>query len=226
MYAALLSTYITDTCEQVHLLSAIETIPSIKAKSDWTLKWIYESKDSFAHRLVAFAAVEGIFFSSSFASIFWIKRKGILHGLCFSNELISRDEGMHTEFACLLFNSLKQKPQEEEVLKIVKEAVSLERVFVEGRQILKSYVVLKFTVTFSEALPVPLLGMSAESMNQYVEFVADTLLLMLGFQKYYCVENPVRHHIRVRCIGLTLTLLYPLVSFHGADFHGRKGKLF
>ena len=132
MYAALLSTYIMDTHKQVRLLSAIETIPSIKAKSEWTLKWIYDSKDSFAHRLVAFAAVEGIFFSSSFASIFWMKGKGILHGLCFSNELISRDEGLHTEFACLLFNSLKSKPRAEEVLNIVKEAVSLERVFVEG----------------------------------------------------------------------------------------------
>lgn len=133
MYAALLSTLITDTVEQRRLLNAIDTIPCIRAKAEWTLRWIEDCSESFALRLVAFAAVEGIFFSSSFASIFWLKGKGIMHGLCFSNELISRDEGMHTQFACLLFQTLQSRPSQSEVLKIVESAVDLEKAFVEGK---------------------------------------------------------------------------------------------
>jgi len=132
MYAALLSTLVTDSREQSHLLKVIETIPCIKAKSSWTQKWIQNPNASFPCRLVAFAAVEGIFFSSSFASIFWIKGKGLMPGLCFSNELISQDEGMHTEFACLLFNKLKYKILYQEVLEIIQEAVDLEKEFVKG----------------------------------------------------------------------------------------------
>jgi len=133
MYAALLSTLVTDPVEQNHLLSAIDTIPCIRAKAEWTLRWIEDCSEPFALRLVAFAAVEGIFFSSSFASIFWLKGKGIMHGLCFSNELISRDEGMHTEFACLLFQTLQDRPSELAVLKVVVGAVLLEKAFVEGK---------------------------------------------------------------------------------------------
>lgn len=133
MYAALISTLITDSVEQYNLFNAIETIPCVRAKAEWTLRWIDGCSTTFALRLVAFAAVEGIFFSSSFASIFWLKGKGIMHGLCFSNELISRDEGMHMEFACLVFQTLKRRPSQEEVLGVVLSAVELEKAFVKGK---------------------------------------------------------------------------------------------
>jgi len=140
MYGVLLTTLVTDAEEQYRLLNAIETIPSIKAKADWTLKWIHDSSESFALRLVAFVAVEGIFFSSSFASIFWLKGRGVMKGLCFSNELISRDEGLHVEFGCLLFQTLDNKPKEENVFSIISSAVDLEKTFVKGKFMLVSSV--------------------------------------------------------------------------------------
>ncbi|GJE84429.1 ribonucleoside-diphosphate reductase subunit [Phanerochaete sordida] len=171
-YSLLIDTYIKDPKQREHLFDAIETIPCIKKKADWALRWISDTKSSFAERLVAFAAVEGIFFSGSFASIFWLKKRGLMPGLTFSNELISRDEGMHTDFACLLFTHLKRRPHPEVVRKIIVEAVAIEQEFL------------------SDALPVALIGMNAKLMCQYIEFVADRLLVALGDDKLYNVTNP------------------------------------
>ncbi|KAJ3030929.1 UNVERIFIED_CONTAM: Ribonucleotide-diphosphate reductase (RNR), small subunit [Siphonaria sp. JEL0065] len=172
MYSLLIDTYIKDPQEREHLFDAIDTIPCIRKKADWALKWISDKTSSFAERLVAFAVVEGIFFSGSFASIFWLKKRGLMPGLTFSNELISRDEGLHTDFACLLFSLLKNKPTSETVYKIVSEAVELEQEFL------------------IDALPVKLIGMNSDLMSQYIEFVADRLLVSLGCPKLYNVENP------------------------------------
>ncbi|EKM59374.1 uncharacterized protein PHACADRAFT_249824 [Phanerochaete carnosa HHB-10118-sp] len=171
-YSLLIDTYIKDPKQREHLFDAIETIPCIKKKADWALRWISDTKSSFAERLVAFAAVEGIFFSGSFASIFWLKKRGLMPGLTFSNELISRDEGMHTDFACLLFSHLKRRPHPEVVRKIVAEAVAIEQEFL------------------TDALPVALIGMNAKLMCQYIEFVADRLLVALGDEKVYNATNP------------------------------------
>ncbi|KAG6857326.1 Ribonucleotide-diphosphate reductase (RNR), small subunit [Tephrocybe sp. NHM501043] len=171
-YSLLIDTYIKDPAERRHLFDAIETIPCIKRKADWALRWISDSQSTFAERLVAFAAVEGIFFSGSFASIFWIKKRGLMPGLTFSNELISRDEGLHTDFACLLFSHLRRKPHPEIIQKIVVEAVKIEQEFL------------------TDALPVALIGMNAKLMCQYIEFVADRLLVTLGNDKYYGSQNP------------------------------------
>lgn len=170
-YSLLIDTYIKDPEEKDKMFNAIETIPCVKKKADWAMKWI-ENAPSFAHRLVAFAAVEGIFFSGSFCSIFWLKKRGLMPGLSFSNELISRDEGLHCDFACLLFTMLNEKPGDEEVKAIITEAVEFEKEFV------------------SEALPVSLIGMNAELMQQYIEFVADRLLVSLGQDKHYNTSNP------------------------------------
>ncbi len=170
-YSLLIDTYIKDEKEKQYLFDAIETIPAVKQKAEWALRWINDS-DSFAHRLIAFAAVEGIFFSGSFCSIFWLKKRGLMPGLTFSNELISRDEGLHTDFACLLFNLLNQKPHIDVVREIITEAVEIEKSFV------------------TSALPVSLIGMNAELMSQYIEFVADRLLLNLGSDKVYKAKNP------------------------------------
>jgi len=172
MYSLLINTYIKDQDEQNRLFNAIETMPCIKKKADWALRWIGHESASFAERVVAFAAVEGIFFSGSFASIFWLKKRGLMPGLTFSNELISRDEGLHTDFACLMFKHLVNKPTEERVVSIIKEAVSIEQEFL------------------TEALPVDLIGMNCELMKTYIEFVADRLLLELDCSKVYNVENP------------------------------------
>ena len=171
-YSLLIDTYIKDPKQREHLFDAIETIPCIKKKADWALRWISDTKSSFAERLIAFAAVEGIFFSGSFASIFWLKKRGLMPGLTFSNELISRDEGMHTDFACLLFSQLKHKPSPALVESIITEAVGIEQEFL------------------SDALPCALLGMNATLMCQYIEFVADRLLVALGDEKFYKVTNP------------------------------------
>jgi ribonucleotide reductase beta subunit family protein with ferritin-like domain len=170
-YSLLIDTFIHNTAEKKRLFNAIKEIPSIKKKADWALRWM-DSGNSFGERLVAFAAVEGIFFSGSFCSIFWLKKRRLMPGLAFSNELISRDEGLHTDFACLLFSMLKHKPSEETVKKIIKEAATYECEFV------------------SSALPVDLIGMNAVLMCQYIEFVADRLMRALGFKKIYNVENP------------------------------------
>lgn len=170
-YALLLDNLIKDPKERAHLLHAIETVPIVKKKAEWALKWI-TSNESFAERLVAYACVEGIFFSGSFCALFWLKKRGLLPGTTFSNELISRDEGLHTEFSCLLYSMLKGKLTEERVHTIVREALDIEREFV------------------CDALPVSLVGMNADLMSQYVEFVADRLLVSLGYSKLYNSQNP------------------------------------
>jgi ribonucleoside-diphosphate reductase subunit M2 len=171
-YSLLIDTYVKDPKQRAYLFDAIENIPCIKKKADWAIKWIEDTKSTFAQRLVAFAAVEGIFFSGSFASIFWLKKRGLMPGLSFSNELISRDEGLHTDFACLLFSHLKNRPSQQAVLDIIIEAVAIECEFL------------------TEALPVALLGMNSKLMVQYIEFVADRLLLSLGNSKHYNSTNP------------------------------------
>jgi len=170
-YSLLIDTYIKDAAEKMHLFNALETVPCVKKKADWALKWIDEAP-SFAHRLVAFAAVEGIFFSGSFCAIYWLKKRGLMPGLTFSNELISRDEGMHCDFACLLYSMLQEKLDPKEIEAIIIEAVDYEMEFV------------------SSALPVALLGMNAEQMCQYLKFVADRLLTSLGNERHYNVQNP------------------------------------
>jgi ribonucleoside-diphosphate reductase beta chain len=170
-YSLLIDTYIKDKTEKNYLFNAIDNIPCVKKKADWALRWI--SGGGFAERLVAFAAVEGIFFSGSFCSIFWLKKRGVMPGLTFSNELISRDEGMHCDFACLLYNQhLVNKLDKKIVAQIITEAVEIEKEFV------------------SDAIPVNLIGMNANLMCQYIEFVADRLLLSLGNDKIYNAENP------------------------------------
>ncbi|EKB59561.1 ribonucleoside-diphosphate reductase small subunit [Bergeyella zoohelcum] len=171
MYSLLIDTYVKDPIEKDYLLRAIETIPCVTKKAKWALRWI--TKGSFAERLIAFAAVEGIFFSGSFCSIFWLKKRGLMPGLTFSNELISRDEGLHCDFACLLYaNHLQNKLSEETVKEIIVDAVAIEKEFV------------------TDALPVKLIGMNAELMCQYIEFVADRLLVALGCNKVWNATNP------------------------------------
>jgi len=172
MYSLLINTYIRDKDEQGRLFNAIETLPCITKKADWALKWISHESASYAERIIAFASVEGIFFSGSFAAIFWLKKRGLMPGLTFSNELISRDEGLHTDFACLMFKHLVNKPSESQIKSIVSDAVKIEQEFL------------------TDALPVNLIGMNCNLMRQYIEFVADRLLLELGCSKLYNVENP------------------------------------
>ncbi|WWC57858.1 uncharacterized protein I303_100393 [Kwoniella dejecticola CBS 10117] len=171
-YSLLIDTYIKDQERRNYLFDAIDTIPCIQKKANWALKWITDEKSTFAERLIAFAAVEGIFFSGSFASIFWLKKRGLMPGLTFSNELISRDEGLHTDFACLLFTHLRRRPHPDTIAKIIKEAVAIEQEFL------------------TDALPVSLIGMNAKLMCQYIEFVADRLLVALGNDKIWNVSNP------------------------------------
>ncbi len=170
-YSLLIDTYIKDPVEKDRLLHAVETVPCVGKKADWALTWIQNG--TFAERLIAFAAVEGIFFSGSFCSIFWLKKRGLMPGLSFSNELISRDEGLHCDFACLLYSDhVQNKLPKEQVLKIIADAVEIEKEFV------------------SEAIPVRLIGMNSDLMCQYIEFCADRLLLALGCDKFYNATNP------------------------------------
>ncbi|WP_153801000.1 ribonucleoside-diphosphate reductase small subunit [Foetidibacter luteolus] len=169
-YALLIDTYIKDPAEKARLFNAIETVDCVKQKAEWALRWI--SNGSFAERLVAFAAVEGIFFSGSFCSVFWLKKRGLMPGLSFSNELISRDEGLHCEFACLLYSMLQTKLTEQQVHGIIGDAVQIEKEFI------------------TEALPVKLIGMNADLMKQYIEFVADRWLTSLGYTKLFNSSNP------------------------------------
>ena len=170
-YSLLIDTYIKDTKEKDKLFHAIDHFPSIMEKADWALKWI--KSEIFAERLIAFAAIEGIFFSGSFCSIFWLKKRGLMPGLAFSNELISRDEGLHCEFATLLHNKyIKDKVSEERIKEIICSAVDIERVFI------------------TESLPVSLIGMNSKLMAQYIEYVADFWLQQLGCSKVYNVVNP------------------------------------
>lgn len=170
MYSLLIDTYIKNPEEKQRLFHALETVPCVKLKGEWALRWI--KSGSFAERLVAFAAVEGIFFSGSFCSIFWLKKRGIMPGLSFSNELISRDEGLHCDFACLLYGMLQEKLTGVRIHEIIGNAVEIEKQFV------------------SDALPVGLIGMNSRLMCQYIEFVADRLLVTLGYPKLYKTGNP------------------------------------
>ena len=171
VYSLLLDTYVRDIEEKDKMFKAIYTIPCVQKKADWALRWI-DSKNSYAERLVAFAAIEGIFFSGSFCAIFWLKKRGLMPGLTFSNELISRDEGMHTDFACLLYSHLDNKLTDEKVHEIYNDAVSIEKEFI------------------TQSLPCDLIGMNSRLMSRYIEFVADRLLVQLGHSKIFNTSNP------------------------------------
>jgi len=171
-YSLLIDTYIKDGDEKDRLFNAIQHFPCIKKKSDWAQKWINDNRSNFATRLIAFACVEGIFFSGAFCSIFWLKKRGLLPGLTFSNELISRDEALHTEFAILLYSKLVKRLSKAKFYEIIKEAVEIETEFI------------------CEALPCRLIGMNSESMTKYIQFVADRLCLQLGYDKIYGAVNP------------------------------------
>jgi ribonucleoside-diphosphate reductase beta chain len=171
-YSLLIDTYIKDVEEKTRLLNAIDHVPSIKKKADWALKWINDETSPFSHRVIGFAAVEGIFFSGAFCSIFWLKKRGLMPGLCHSNELISRDEGLHTEFAVLMYHNIKNKPSPDLVREIIMDAVEIEKEFI------------------TESLSCELLGMNKVMMSQYINYIADRLLLMFGIDKVYHSENP------------------------------------
>ena len=170
-YSILIETYIKDKTEKEMLFNAIENYPCIKKKSDWAQKWIHDNRSSFATRLIAFACVEGIFFSGAFCSIYWLKKRGLMPGLTFSNELISRDEALHTEFAVLLYSKLQNKLKKQKIHEIIKDAVEIETEFI------------------CNALPCRLIGMNSELMTQYIQYVADRLCLQLGYDKIYNVNN-------------------------------------
>ena len=170
-YSLLIDTYIKDLSLKDKLFNAIETIPSVKKKADWALNWVGDKSD-FGKRVIAFACVEGIFFSGAFCSIFWLKKRGLMPGLCHSNELISRDEGLHTEFAVLIHHNLINKCPDDDLLNIVQQAVAIEKEFI------------------TESLPCKLIGMNNESMTQYIEYIADRLLIMFGLEKIYNAANP------------------------------------
>jgi ribonucleotide reductase beta subunit family protein with ferritin-like domain len=171
-YSLLIDTYITDPKEKYELLHAIETIPCVKKKADWALTWIDSKEADFATRLLAFAAVEGIFFSGAFCAIFWLKQRGVRPGLTLSNEFIARDEGLHTDFACALYGKLVNRLTKQKAHKILREAVKIEKQFI------------------TKSLPCELIGMNAKLMTQYIEFVADRLSLQLGYPKIYSATNP------------------------------------
>jgi len=171
-YSLLIDTLVKEEREKTKLFEALNNFPCIKKKADWAIKWINDNRSSFATRLIAFACVEGIFFSGAFCAIYWLKKRGLMPGLTFSNELISRDEGMHTDFAILLFSKLQKKPKKSKILEIFKDAVEIEKEFI------------------CNALPCKLIGMNAVLMSQYIEFVADRLLIQLGYGKFYNKSNP------------------------------------
>jgi len=172
MYSLLIETYIKDNNQKEKLFTAIDNFPCIKSKADWSLKWINDKRSSFATRLVAFACVEGIFFSGAFCSIYWLKKRGLMPGLTFSNELISRDEALHTEFAVYLYSTLSKKLKKDKIYEIIKEAVEIEKEFI------------------SNALSCRLIGMNSVLMSQYIEFVADRLVSQLGYDPIYKSSNP------------------------------------
>lgn len=171
-YSQLIDTYIKDVSKKHALFNALETIPCIQKKAEWAQKWINDKDSPFVNRVIGFAAVEGIFFSGAFCSIFWLKKRGLMPGLCHSNELISRDEGMHTEFAVLMYHNLKDKPPQDTVQQIIKEAVAIEKEFI------------------TKALSCELIGMNADLMSQYIEYIADRLLDMFQVPKIYHSQNP------------------------------------
>ena len=171
-YSLLIETYVKDKAEKIKLFNAIDNFPCIKKKADWCEKWINSDSESFATRLVAFACVEGIFFSGAFCSIYWLKKRGLMHGLTFSNELISRDEALHTEFALLVYSKLQNKLSKDKIKEIIKEAVEIEQEFI------------------CDALPCRLIGMNSDLMSKYIEFVSDRLSVQLGAGKIYETKNP------------------------------------
>ena len=185
MYSLLIDTYIKDNNHKEKLFNAINTIPCVAEKADWAIEYITNEKATFQERVVAFAAVEGIFFSGSFAAIFWLKERGLLPGLTFSNELISRDEGLHTEFACLIYSHLDEKLPESRVAEIITNAVTIEQKFI------------------TDSIPCRMIGMNADLMKQYIEFVADRLLLQLGCQKHYESANPFQFMEMISMEGKT-----------------------
>lgn len=203
-YALLIEAYIKDPKEKDYLFHAIETIPCIKEKAEWALRWI--DNGSFAERLVAFAAVEGIFFSGSFCSLFWLKKRGLMPGLTFSNELISRDEGLHCEFACLLYSMLENKLPKERVLEIITNAVEIEKEFV------------------TDALPVKLIGMNSDLMAQYIEFVADRWLVELGNEKHYNTANPFDFMEMISLSGKTNFFEKRVGDYQKSGVTSEKGK--
>ena len=183
VYSLLIDTYIKDPSEKTKLLKAIDTIPCVQKKAEWALHWMQSEEADFASRLMAFAAVEGIFFSGAFCSIFWIKERGVMPGLTTSNEFISRDEGLHTEFACLLYNQLHHKLSKTKAHKMIREAVKCEKEFI------------------TDALPCSLIGMNAKMMSQYLEYVADRLLVQLGYPKLWETANPFPFMERISLEG-------------------------
>jgi ribonucleoside-diphosphate reductase beta chain len=184
------------------LFHSIDTLPCVGKKADWALKWI--GNGTFAERLIAFAAVEGIFFSGSFCSLFWLKKRGLMPGLTFSNELISRDEGLHCDFACLLYGQLENKLSQERVKEIIMNAVAIEKDFV------------------SDALPVRLIGMNSDMMCQYIEFVADRLLVSLGCPKAYNATNPFDFMELISLQGKTNFFEKRVAEYQKAGVSGNK----
>lgn len=185
MYSLLIDTYVDSEAERRYLFNAIENLECVKKKAQWALKWIRDDVSPFAERIIAFAAVEGIFFSGSFASIFWLKKRGLMPGLAFSNELISRDEGLHTDFACLMYRYLKNKPTQERIYEIIRDAVKIEQEFL------------------TDALSVDLIGMNSRLMTQYIEYVADRLLVELECPKLYHATNPFDFMENISLTGKT-----------------------
>lgn len=183
VYSLLIDTYIKDQADKLKLLNAIETVPCVRKKAEWAIHWMQSEEADFASRLMAFAAVEGIFFSGAFCSIFWLKERGIMPGLTTSNEFISRDEGLHTEFACLLYGFLNHKMSKTKAHKMIREAVKCEKEFI------------------TDALPCSLIGMNAKMMSQYIEFVADRLLVQLGYPKIWNTTNPFPFMERISLEG-------------------------
>jgi ribonucleoside-diphosphate reductase subunit M2 len=185
MYSLLIDTYISDSSEKDEMFNAVDNFPCINKKSAWAMKWIETHDCTFAQRLIAFACVEGIFFSGAFCSIYWLKKRGLMPGLTFSNELISRDEALHTEFAVMLFHKLTNKPSIDVIHGIIKDAVEIEKEFI------------------CESLPCRLISMNADSMSEYIEFVADRLSLQLGCGKIYDTKNPFMFMERISLEGKT-----------------------
>jgi ribonucleoside-diphosphate reductase beta chain len=182
-YALMIDTYIENKQEKLDILRAIQIIPCVQKKAEWAMQWIESKEASFAHRLMAFAIIEGIFFSGAFCSIYWLKQRGLMPGLTVSNELIARDEGLHTEFACLLYSKLVNRLSKTDAHKMMREAVKIEKNFI------------------TKALPCELIGMNSKLMSEYIEFVADRLITQLGYPKLYHTKNPFDFMERISLEG-------------------------
>jgi ribonucleoside-diphosphate reductase beta chain len=206
VYSLLIDTYIKDQLEKDKLLNALETIPCVRTKADWAFKYTDPSMSTFAERVVAFAAVEGIFFSGSFCAVFWLKKRGLMPGLTFSNELISRDEGLHCDFACLMYEMLVNKLPESRVHEIIDEAVTIECEFV------------------TSSLPVELIGMNSKMMQEYIKFCADRLLLTLGVSKFYNASNPFDWMVMISMQGKTNFFEKRVAEYSKAGVGAAEGK--